>query len=96
MVSSYQVNLRKGGAAGKAVGVVLYVWDWIPVRNGPSVKGSIVSTGPPTAVLRHEMEGGRPRALGASGGAVPQHGVELGHGDGQAVWCQAAWAAGYR
>ena len=42
------------------------------------------------------MEGGRPRALGASGGAVPQHGVELGLGDGQAVWCQAAWAAGYR
>ena len=97
MVSSYQVDLRKGGAAGKSVGVVLDVWDWIPVRDGPSVTGSIVSTGPPTAVLlRHEMEGGRPRALGAFDGAVPQHGVELGLGDGQAVWCQAAWAAGYR
>jgi hypothetical protein len=96
IVSSYQVKLRKGGAAGKAVGAILYVWDWIPVRNGPSVKGSIVSTGPPTAVLRHEMEGGRPRALGASGGAAPQHGVRLGFGDGQAFWCQAAWAADYR
>ena len=96
MVSSYQVNLGKGGAAGKAVGVVLYVWDWIPVRGGPSFKGSVVFTVPPTAVLRHEVEGGRPRALGASGSAVPQHGVELGLGDGQAVWCQAAWAAGYR
>ena len=91
MVSSYQVNFGKGGAAGKAVGVVLYVWDWIPVRDGPSVKGSVVSTGPPTAVLLwHEMEGGRPWALGVSGSAVPQHGVELGLGNGQAVWCQAA------
>ena len=58
MVSSYQVNLGKGGAAAKAVGVVLYVWDWIPVRDGASVKGSVVSTGPPAAVLRHELEGG--------------------------------------
>ena len=82
MVSSYQVNLRKGGAARKAVGVVLYVWDWIPVRNGPSVKGSIVSTGPPTAVLRHEMELGLQWVLGASGSAFPQHGVELGLGVG--------------
>jgi len=97
MVSSYQVNLGKGGAAGKVVGVVLYVWDWIPVRNGASIKGSVVSTGPPTAVLlQHEMEGGRPWTLGASGSAIPQHGVELALGDGQAVWCQAAWAAGYR
>jgi hypothetical protein len=83
MVSYYQVNLRKGAVTGKAVGVVLYVLDWIPVRNGPRVKGSIVSTGPPTAVpFRHEMEGGRPRALGAFGCAVPQHGVELGLVDG--------------
>jgi len=41
------------------------------------------------------MEGG-PWTLGASGSAVLQHGIELGLGDGQAVWCQAAWAAGYR
>jgi len=39
------------------------------------------------------MEGGRPWAFGASGGAVPQQGVELGLGDGQVVWCQTA---GYR
>ena len=82
MVSSYQVNLGKGGAAGKVVGVVLYVWDWIPVRDGASVKGSVVSTGPPTAILRHEIEGQRPWALDASCSAVLQHGVELGLGDG--------------
>jgi len=88
MVSSYQVNLGKVGAAKKeVVGVVLYVWDWIPVRDGTSDKSSVVSTGPRNALfLRHEMEGGRPWALVASGSAVPQHGVELGLGDGQAVW----------
>ena len=46
--------------------------------------------------LRHEIEGGRQWALGASVIAVPQHGFEFGLGDGQAVWCQAAWAVGYR
>ena len=72
MVSSYQVDLRKGGAAGKSVGVILDVWDWIPVRDGPSVKGSIVSTDLPTAfLLWHEIEGGRTRALGSTVGAVP-------------------------
>ena len=55
MVCSYQVNLRKGGAAGKTVAVVLFIWDSIPVRDGPSVMGSVVSTGPRTAVLRHEI-----------------------------------------
>jgi hypothetical protein len=33
MVSSYQVNVRKSGAAGKVLGVILYVWDWTPVRE---------------------------------------------------------------
>ena len=97
MVSSYQVSLGEGGAARKAVGVILYVWYWIPVWDGASVQGSVVSTGPPTAVLLwHEMEGGRPWAFGASGGAILQHGVELGLGNSQTVWCQVAWAAGYR
>jgi len=41
------------------------------------------------------MEGGRPWALGASGCAVLQHGVELGLGHGQAVRIKAARAAGY-
>jgi len=77
MVSSHQINLGRGGAAGKAVGVVLYVWDWIPVMDGPCVKSSVVSTRPPTAVLRHEMEVGRQWALGASGSAGPQYGVEI-------------------
>ena len=97
MVSSYQASFGKGCAARKAVGVVLYVWDWVPVRDGASFKGSVVSTGPPAAVLLgHEIEGRRPWALGTSGSAVPQHGIKLGLGDSQAVWGQAAWMAGYR
>jgi hypothetical protein len=56
MVSSYQVNVRKSGAAGKAVGVVLYVWDWTHVRDGPRVMRTGVPTGQPTAVLQHAME----------------------------------------
>jgi len=91
VVSSYQVNLRKGGAAGNSMVVFLYVWDWIPLRDDQCVKGSIFSTEPATAVLiRNEIEGERPRTLGASSVAVPQHGVELDLGEGQAVWCQAA------
>ena len=96
MVSSYQANLGEGGPAGKAVGVVLDVWYWIPVRDGTTVEGSLVSKGPPTVVLLcHEMEDVRPCAFGASGGAVPQHGDEHDLGDGHTVWCQAAWTAGY-
>jgi len=72
------------------------VWHWEPVRDSASVKGSVVSTGPPTAVIQHEMEGRRPWALGASGIAVPQHGIEIGIGESQAVWCQAGWAECYR
>jgi hypothetical protein len=68
-----QFNLGKVGAAGKAYGVVVYVWDWIFVRDVPRVKVSIVSTGPPTAVLlRHELLGGRPRAIGSFDGAFTQ------------------------
>ena len=72
------------------------VRDWIPLMDGASVQGSVISTGPPTAVLLgHEMESGRPCALGASGCAVLQYGVELGLGHGQAVRFKPAWAAGY-
>ena len=44
------------------------------------------------------MEGGRPWALGMSGCAVPQHGVEFSLGHGQAVQCKAAgyWWTGRR
>ena len=78
------------------MGVVLDVWYWIPVRDCVSVEGSLVSTGPPTVVLLwHEMEVGRQWAFGASSGAVPQHGVDLGLGVGHTVWCQAAWSVGY-
>jgi hypothetical protein len=96
VVSPNEVDFGKDGAAGKAVVVVLYMWDWIPVSDGVSVQSLVVSTGPPTAVLLgHEMEGGRPQSLGASGCAVQQHGVELGLGHGQAFRIKAAWAAGY-
>jgi hypothetical protein len=55
----YQVNFGEGGAAGKVMGVVLYVRAWIPVRYGVSVKGSVVPTGSPTAVLLgHQMKCG--------------------------------------
>ena len=77
------------------MGVVLYVWDWIPVRVGPSVKGSIDSTGLPTGVLlRHEIVGGQ-RVLGAFIGAFPQHGVKLILGVGLAVWCRATYVSCY-
>ena len=56
MVSSYQVNVRKRGAAGKVVGVVLYVREWTHFRVGPSVMGTIVPTGQLTAVLQHAIE----------------------------------------
>ena len=72
MVSPYEVYFGKGGAAGKAVGIILYVWNWLPVRNGASIECSLVAIGSPTAVLGHEMEGRRPRYLGASGCSFPQ------------------------
>ena len=67
VVSPYEVYFGKGGAAGKAVGVFLYVWNCVPVRNSASVECSVVATVSTTAViLGHEMEGGRhsPRRVG--------------------------------
>jgi hypothetical protein len=58
VVSSDEINFGKGGAAGNAMGVILNVWDRIPVRDGASVQSSIISAGPPTVVLGHKMEGG--------------------------------------
>jgi hypothetical protein len=76
VVSYDEVNFGKGGAAGKAAGVVLYVWDRIPVRVGASVQSSIISAMPPNAVLLgHEVDGGRPWTFGASGSDVLNHGV---------------------
>ena len=78
VVSTYEVYFGKRGAAGKAVGVIFYMWHWVPVRNGASFECSVVSTGSPNAVLLgHEMEGERPRSLGASGCNIPQQGVEF-------------------
>jgi hypothetical protein len=96
MVSSHEINFGKSGAARKAVGIFLYVWDWVPVGNGASIKSSVVSTESPAAVLfGHEMEGGQPWALGASGCTIPQHDVESGLGHSQTVRSKEAWAAGY-
>jgi len=59
VVSPYEVYFRNGGAAGKTAGVILYMWNWVPVWNGASVECSVVATGPPTAVfLGHDLEGG--------------------------------------
>lgn len=43
------------------------MWDWLSVRDSASVQGSVIYTRPPTAILGHEMEGGRPWAFGISG-----------------------------
>jgi len=45
MVGTYRFNVRDVGATGNVVGIVLYVWDWIHVLDGTSVKYSITSTG---------------------------------------------------
>ena len=95
MINPHDVNFLKDGAPGMVMGVVLYVWDWVSIRDSASVQGSVISTRPPTAVLLGlEMGGGWPWALGTSGCTVPQHGIELGLGHGQAVRSKAAWAAG--
>jgi hypothetical protein len=50
----YKVNFGEDGAAGKVVRVVLYVRDWVPVRDSASVESSVISTRSPTTVLlRH-------------------------------------------
>jgi hypothetical protein len=77
------------------VGVVLYVWDWLSVRNSASVHGSVYYTRPPTAVLGHEMEDGRLWSFGTSGCTFLQHGVELVDGQSQAVRNKAACVANY-
>jgi len=51
MVCPYKVNFGEGGAAGKIVRVVLYMWERVPVRDGASIERSVISTGSPTAVL---------------------------------------------
>jgi hypothetical protein len=77
------------------MGVVLYVWDSVSVRDCESDLGSVISIKSTAVVLLgHEMEGGRPWALGTSGSTVPQHGVEIGLGQSQAVRSKVTWASG--
>ena len=58
MILPHEVNFGKDFAPGKVMGVFLYVWDWVSVRDSASVPGSVISTRPLTAVLGHKMEGG--------------------------------------
>ena len=51
VVCPYEIDFGKGSTASKTVGIVLYVWHWIPVGNGASIKGTVVSTWSPNAVL---------------------------------------------
>jgi hypothetical protein len=58
-VSPYEFYFGKNDAAGKAVGVILYMWRWVSVWKGATFESSVVATRPPTAVfLGHEFEGG--------------------------------------
>jgi len=59
MICPHEIHFRKVGATGKEVGVVLYVWNSVSAGDSASVKGSVTSARPPTAILlEHEMEGG--------------------------------------
>jgi hypothetical protein len=89
VVCTYEVYFGNGGAARKAVGLGTS-------RTSASVGCSVVDTGSPTALLRHEMEGGRSWSLGVPGCTIPQHDVKLSLGHGQAVWDKAARTTGYR
>jgi hypothetical protein len=51
VICPYEIDFGKGSAASKTVGVVLYVWHWVPVRNGTSVESTIISAWSPTGVL---------------------------------------------
>ena len=55
-----------------------------------------ISIKSPTAVLLgHEMEGGRPWALGTCGCTLPQHAVELVLGQSQEIKGEVAWVPVY-
>jgi hypothetical protein len=51
VIAPYKIKFGEGGAAGKVVRVVLYVWDRVPVRDGESVESSVISARSPIAVL---------------------------------------------
>jgi hypothetical protein len=57
VVSPDEVDLGKNGVAGRVLGVVMVVADGVAVWDGAGVQGTVVPTRPPTAVLRHQMEG---------------------------------------
>jgi hypothetical protein len=40
VICPHKFNFGKGGGNGKAVSVVLYVWNWITIRDRPSVQSS--------------------------------------------------------
>ena len=63
--------------------IVENVRSWVPVRYCPGFECSVVTAGPPTVVLlRQEMEGREPWAVGAARGAILQHCAEFRFGYG--------------
>jgi hypothetical protein len=82
-------NKERGG------GINVDVMDGIAVGDGSGVKSSIVTTWTPTVgLLVHDVKDRRPGTLEAASCADPQHGVELGFGDGEPVWSKPPWTAG--
>jgi hypothetical protein len=46
-----EVDLAEDSATLQAVGQVLHVWEWVRVRGGDGVEATLVTTGPPGAIL---------------------------------------------
>jgi hypothetical protein len=62
---------------------------------GTGVECSVIATGtPPIVLLGYDVEHRRSGTLGAASCAILQHGVELGFGDSEPIWCQLLWLAG--
>jgi hypothetical protein len=71
--------------------------DGVAVGNGTGVEVSVIAEGTPPVVLHgNDVECRRLRTLEAASCAVLQHGVELGYGDSEPIWCQSPWSAGDR
>jgi hypothetical protein len=88
VVRSHQVDFRKDGTAEKLVGVIVDMVDEVAVGNGAGIEGSMIAAGAPAFVfLGHDVEGGRPGALGSASCAYSQQGVELCFGDSHSVRC---------
>ena len=96
MIGPYQVDRREDGTALQVVCVVVDVPDGVVIRDGPGVEGSVIPARTTYVVLLGgQVEGEKPGPFGATGGAVPQHGVKFGFGDCEPIRSQATWSKGY-